>query len=286
MILILTPWKKDDNSPMRRQMNMHKDVINVEYNQWRDYISEVEKVIIIASKVALEIVENIYKENIPVEVFMYWWDPVEHTISPSEVPNTWCVKYTFNKRDSLKYNLKYNPQFIALNREVCDVVEYDISFVGRVNGQLYGTRIDILDILENLCEQYQLKTFFALFYDDGKYESRKYEIEEYIPEKQYYEIEKASRAILDITEPAYNWMTLRPLEALYFQKKLITNNIDIKDEKLYHPNNVFVLGIDPLEKLKDFLKIPMYKFEDDIFYEYSFEKWLHNFVIHEAMPLS
>ena len=82
---------------------------------------------------------------------------------PSDVPDFWCEKYTFNKRDSLKYNLKYNSQFVALNREVCDETKYDISFVGRANGQLYGTRVLILNTLEKFCNNCKLKFFFHYF---------------------------------------------------------------------------------------------------------------------------
>lgn len=73
-----------------------------------------------------------------------------------------------------------------------------------------------------------------------------------------------SRAFLELTEPGNEWVTSRPYEALKFGKKLITNNRRIKEEKIYHPDNIFIWGEDPDDKLVDFLNGPLHPMPADV----------------------
>ena len=49
-------------------------------------------------------------------------------------------------------------------------------------------------------------------------------------------------------------MTLRPLEAAYLGKKLITTNSQIRNIQFYDPSWSFVLGNEPDRRLRDFLR--------------------------------
>lgn len=55
-----------------------------------------------------------------------------------------------------------------------------------------------------------------------------------------------SECLVDIVQPGQTGLTLRPIEALFYDKKLITNNPLVKNEPFYNKNNVFILG-DPSE---------------------------------------
>lgn len=88
------------------------------------------------------------------------------------------------------------------------------------------------------------------------------------------------KAIVDlIGHPTQEGLSLRPLEALFFKKKLITDNRAIKKTKLYNPNNIFILGEDPLVYLSEFIKSPYQlpsNYEEILNY-YSFEEWTKRF---------
>ena len=86
--------------------------------------------------------------------------------------------------------------------------------------------------------------------------------------------------ILDITSSNQVGMSLRPLEALFFSKKLITNNPSILNSKLYNKNNVYYFNTNSVlgEDIKNFLARPY----DDTYSEqlksyYSFENWVKRF---------
>ena len=67
------------------------------------------------------------------------------------------------------------------------------------------------------------------------------------------------------------------MESLFYEKKLITDNIKVKDLSFYHPNNIFILGVDELSNLDTFIKKPYHKVSSNIINYYSFKEWLNRF---------
>ena len=51
----------------------------------------------------------------------------------------------------------------------------------------------------------------------------------------------SARAFLEILQPGQSGMTIRTLEALFLNRKLITNNNNARTLDIYHPNNIYVL---------------------------------------------
>ncbi len=86
-----------------------------------------------------------------------------------------------------------------------------------------------------------------------------------------------SRAILDIVEAGQRGITLRPMEAIFFRKKLITNNPHVKDYDFYRPENVFVLGERPMDQLPHWLIQPYVEIPQAIVEQYTVEAWLDRF---------
>ena len=119
---------------------------------------------------------------------------------------------------------------------------------------------------------------FGLWYHNRIRKNRPFELKKYLNEEEYYKVLMQSKAILDITEPGNEWLTLRPVEALYLGKKLITNNRFITEEKLYCKKNVFILGADPIGKLKDFIESGYEPMNQEIKDYYSALTWLNRFM--------
>ena len=94
---------------------------------------------------------------------------------------------------------------------------------------------------------------------------------------------RETRAILDLNREDQTGLTLRPLEALFFKRKLVTNNAHIKSYKVYNPENVFVVSDNDFTGLEDFLKRPYVPAgnEEEIFRRYTFSDWLGRIVNEE-----
>lgn len=84
-------------------------------------------------------------------------------------------------------------------------------------------------------------------------------------------IEKVKHAsvLLEINKPEQRGLTLRALEALIFNKKLITTNASIRSMDLYDPARIFIYNVDDLEGLQDFLQSPLPHVDEKLLSKYS-----------------
>lgn len=82
-----------------------------------------------------------------------------------------------------------------------------------------------------------------------------------------------SRCIIDVVQNMQHDITLRPLEAIAYKRKLLTNNIYIKDYPFYTPENVFVWGVDDPYKLEEFLSTPFAEVHPDMVRKYDINTW-------------
>lgn len=73
-------------------------------------------------------------------------------------------------------------------------------------------------------------------------------------------------------------MTLRTLEAVFLNKKLITNSKDIVNTPIYSPNNIYVIGNDEPRSIKEFLETPMTPLPSSIVRNYNIEHWIEQFI--------
>lgn len=72
-------------------------------------------------------------------------------------------------------------------------------------------------------------------------------------------------------------MTLRPLEALAFKKKLLTNNPNIEQYSFYNSNNIFILGKDDPSMLEEFIEKPYIDIDQDIIKQFDINTWINSF---------
>ena len=87
------------------------------------------------------------------------------------------------------------------------------------------------------------------------------------------------KAVLDIMREGQSGQTLRPLECLFHQRKLITNNRNIDSMVYYHPDNIFILGKNEIDQLPDFLEKPYHLIPQRIIDRYESKAWLERFFV-------
>ncbi|MDR6546843.1 hypothetical protein J2810_002912 [Chryseobacterium rhizosphaerae] len=90
-------------------------------------------------------------------------------------------------------------------------------------------------------------------------------------------VEKAD-VLLDFVDPVHNGLSIRFFEGMYYKKKVITDNIMVRNYDFYHPNNIFVLESDNYEKIDDFLKIPYQEISEEIVEKYGFSRWIKEII--------
>ena len=79
--------------------------------------------------------------------------------------------------------------------------------------------------------------------------------------------------LLDFVDPAHNGLSIRFFEALYYKKKIITDNKMVKMCDFYHPDNIFIID-DNYDEIEAFIKTPYQEISENIVESYSFSTWI------------
>jgi len=172
--------------------------------------------------------------------------------------------FTFDKNDAKKYDLNYKEQVYCLKpTEKHEEVKYDFYFVG-----FNKNRGNIIEYLKNILGQEYICKF--IIYQEGHFSDFDY-LENLLNVLN-------SKCLVDIVKDEQIGYTIRVLESVFYNKKLITNNKDIINSDLYNENNIFVLGYDKIEDIDDFMKKTIVPISDDILKRYDINVWIRNFI--------
>lgn len=88
-----------------------------------------------------------------------------------------------------------------------------------------------------------------------------------------------SNCVLDLVQENQGGITWRPLEAMFYKKKLVTSFKKIANYDFYCQENVFILGIDDLNKLYEFIQAPYRSIDKNIIRKYTADGWIENFLM-------
>ena len=225
-------------------------------NDWIDEIKNYDEIILFDTGNAIGLIRWIKGRYPDKRVILYYWSPVAETAHEQEARDLGAELWSFDPGDCKKYGLHYNSQFfIGENMQPhtangkTDAA--DVFFVGQDKD-----RAKTLTDLKTLFERNGIRWYFNLVRYKGTDPSP--DLPYYGPMKYGEVLENvaASKAVIDLVYGEQTGLTLRPLEALYYKKKLITNMKNIVNFRIYDPENIFLLGADDPDKLPAFITSP------------------------------
>jgi len=154
--------------------------------------------------------------------------------------------------------------------------QFDVFFVG----QLKGREITLSKLIKEFKDN-KITYHFHLVYGNHYKNEIDNELKGCIGDrlmtyKDTLDKINRSRCLLDLTQKGQKGLTLRPIEALIYKKKLITDNIAIKEEAFYNSNNIWIIGdSDEKRSIVDFLNnIPYVPIPYELEQHYHIRKWL------------
>ena len=185
--------------------------------------------------------------------------------------------WTYSREDSRKYGLKYNTQFffdcLADEAEACEARLLPdapkVLFFGREKGRREALA-QLGDEIRAAGAQLELVFMPTL---RGKYALLK---EKLIPYEAVVERIKGADVILDYVLDPGSGLSLRCMEALFFGRKLITNNREILEADFYDPANIYVIGASE-GSLEMFFRRPMVQVDPAVRDRYRLSAWLKRF---------
>jgi len=214
------------------------------------------------------------------------WDPIRsYRKSPL---SRWVYKlwlnhsglkaYTFDPRDAREFGIELTEQVFRhdpLPADAATPKDLDLYFIGTDKG-----RLPELVRWKDRFEQQGLRTHFHIVADRRTTygtQDRALVTDACIPYASNLEFVRRSRCLLELLQGTQSGPTMRSVEALFFDCKLITNNAAIVDCEFYDPSRIFVIGRDRLEDLQAFLRSPAKIACRELLCKHEIRSWIRKF---------
>lgn len=222
------------------------------------------------------------KMNPNAKMVLMLWDSVANKVNTLEKLDLFDEVFSFDKKDCDRLGLTFRPLFFDKEYEVIAKEEpplvYDLFFVGTVHSDRYR----ILKKVKKQFEKSHLSVFYFMYIPSKlMYYQRKLftnelngsEREEFsfvgMPGDQLTAKLKQSKAVVDIQHPKQTGLTMRTIEMLGANKKMITTNADIQNYDFYHPNNICIVDREKVVVPTEFMTATFVPVDEKIKERYS-----------------
>jgi hypothetical protein len=238
-------------------------------DDWKKKLKDYKKIIVFDNCVSEVLLKWLSLEVEKSKIIVWFWNIPE---KPYEYMKKYARIFIFDEAYAKKHELNYSHQFYFDDVECCQKeITKDLVYIGKDKKRY--------KILRDICEYSQRNdiTYEIDLFNGKDFGVKEYNIN-YIDKLMSYgeviERSSSAKAIIELVLEEQKGLTLRALEALFMNKKLITNNAGISKFEFYNPNNIFVLNGENLEGLSDFLNKPLEEVPGEIKLKYSFADWL------------
>ena len=203
--------------------------------------------------------------------------PVEHLLE-----GVFDEIYSFDKEDVKKYGFKETTNYNYLEKQpvnndllIKNQALYIASFDNRLEKVILLKRafqkINIsfrFIIVGKKTTLFKLKKIFSN--DILGLELRRKRINQNELKQLYSE----TKVVLDIVRENQAGLSFRVFEAMAFQKKLVTNNVNIIDYNFYNPNNILVIKNEKYDFDSHFFATKYEPLSEEIYYQYTLDNWV------------
>ena len=218
-------------------------------------------------------------------ISVFTWNPVidyqqSHWLREkhiSQIKGLGFDVFTFDSGDASNYGLTLIPQVYRDVDGYCfdQATDFDIHFIGK-DKRRYET-------LKDMARKWQalgLRLSLKMVCDKGLNYSDSSPVElltESISYKENLLLINRSESLLELVQKNQSGVTIRCLEAIFFNKKLITNNINVKYLPYFSEDRFFVLGVDDPFRLPAFLSRPVSPLSSSQLAPHVFKNWIQRF---------
>lgn len=257
-------------------IKIYMPLIYFAYGSWKKKIQNYDLIILDSRKTSEYAIKLIKKVDKNKRIVIWYWNKVtDRELSPLLCKAMQCETWTFDKEDAKKYDMSYNNtyyfEYVEMKKST---KEYDVFFVGIER----PGRLEELKQLQSVLEQYNKNIEIHLTKSKLVKPNSKYEYKPIISYKEVLNKISKTNAILDLTQPNQYGLTLRAMESLFFNKKLITNNKKIIEYDFYNKENIFIIGVDSYNRLNKFLESNYKEIDNKIIEKYKFDNWLNRII--------
>ena len=235
-----------------------------------------------AEATPISFLKDVRGMNPEARMVLMLWDSVANKVNTLEKLDLFDEVFSFDKQDCDQFGLTFRPLFFDEEYERIakeqPALIYDLFFVGTVHSDRY----QILKRVKQQFENNHLNVFYFLYIPSKlMYYQRKLfsnelngsQITEFsfegMPSEQLTAKLKQSKAVVDIQHPKQTGLTMRTIEMLGANKKMITTNADIENYDLYHPDNICIVDRENVVVPTEFMISPYVPVDEKVKERYS-----------------
>lgn len=242
------------------------------YGKWKKNIREYDIVIVFATNLSWRVLSYIRRKNNKCRIIVWNWDSLNKRRKLPEKYKQFCEVWSFDEKDCVKYGMNWNSQFYWPLEVSQRTPTYDVIFIGRDKGRVQQLN-DIVDFIRE--KGLSVYTYIQDDKIDRKWFQKKNKKE--IEYEEVINLVTRTKCVIDIPKKGQYGITIRVLESIFYSKKLITTDSNIKNHRFYNKRNVFIWQEDDKEKLIEFINSEFIPIEEEIKKFYLFEEWLKRF---------
>ena len=242
-------------------------------NSWFEKLDQYSTIILFDNGHSENLIKIIKKKNPNIRIIFWYWNPVYLSVPVSKIPKE-CEIWSYREADCRTYGLRQNTQFFIEQefKDQSSEIIQDVYFLG-----CDKNRSNILYNLSKVLQKHNISYKFVL----TKFKNSKESFIKYSNKISYEENIKnifESKVVVDIVDDNQKTgVSLRPFESAICHRKLISNDCYLKNLQFYSPNNIFILGVDEEDKLRDFINTPYDTSIDNKLNYYEIKEWINRF---------
>lgn len=237
-----------------------------------------------------EIVDKIKITNPNMKTIIYMWDSVGNKNNSDTLINSFDNCYSFDRNEVIAFpKMQFIPLFFSKHFDIKfiekSVNKYSIIFIGTVHSDRYK-------LINKIAKQFERadKPTYTFFYCPSKllFFMKKLFDKEFssisLKDISFSSLDKtsirklicSSDIVIDIEHPSQSGLTMRTIEALGLNKKLITTNADVKNYDFYSSNNICVVDRENPVVNEEFKNSAFIVPSEEIVNKYSLKQWVEN----------
>lgn len=192
--------------------------------------------------------------------------------------------YSFDPIQCQTLSLSYLNQFLPYGfNQALQLSKQDIYNKNRAAPLCFFLALDkgrtaIVERTAKALEQNGCQVNFRLIPDSTSLNTSRFYVETHLPYMESLRCSLSADILLDITQSGQTGITLRVLEAAYFNKRLITNNPEVKSLDIYRPQNIYVIEDNNFSGLAAFLKSTPVPISSELLYRHSPEAMIQKII--------
>ncbi len=275
----------------------NREIIDINRNKqevfFKDHVNQNYDIILLLvfSGLCVDLFTAFIKKHNNTKKIMYLWDDVKRVAFFNDVKAYFDRIVSFDNMDCEKFGFEFLPLFYTDDYKYCGEEKiYDISTYGAIHTDREMVLKKIIKELPTKAYHWKAKFIidrWSYLKDIIKLKRsplRPFYIGFYgVSAKETADVLKRSKVVVDIPVPGQNGLTMRTLEALAANTKIITTNENIRIYDFYNSQNVEIIDRNNPKIKKGFVEIPYVPIEDEIVNKYSIRNWVSRLLDEEPI---